>query len=49
LTREQIQAARKRVQLEETRAAELWSKPAELEEDKSREDEFTEFLQDLFL
>jgi len=28
---------------------ELWSKPAEVEEEKTREDEFTEFLEDLFM
>lgn len=28
---------------------ELWSKPAEVEEEKTREDEFTEFLEDLFV
>lgn len=28
---------------------ELWSKPVEVEEEKTREDEFTEFLEDLFV
>ena len=34
---------------DEKTAAEIWSKPAEREEEKSRDDVFNEFLEDLFV
>jgi len=46
---ESAAAAEQQQRLQAASAAELWSKPTELEEDKSRDDEFDEFLEDLFM
>ena len=44
------EAARRKAESDAATAAQLWSKPApELEEEKSRDDEFDEFLEDLFM
>lgn len=41
---------RRKAESDAATAAQLWSKPApELEEEKSRDDEFDEFLEDLFM
>ena len=33
----------------EQKASEIWSEPIQLEQEKSREEDFSEFLEDLFL
>jgi hypothetical protein len=41
--------AEEKRELEEKQAAKIWSAPVQLEQEKSREDDFAEYLEDLFL
>jgi len=46
--RQKLEEAKKEEE-EDKKATEIWSAPVQMEEEKSREDDFAEYLEDLFM